>query len=195
LNAIKLLSDLTLIRPLFTLFLVLTKKLIKSKKAAALVIGVLLVAIFAGGIVLSQYPNKVRDAFNSLRGLYATVVPPVVGVLGTIAGVIARIRQYTAFTPEKTFGKSRKPTGNMGAGLEEQVGKMGEVRMYMDFIRQFLAETPIWIDGRWYRVKVVLSIEDLDRCKAYTIANVSLLLLIYTSPFGSYLAWCSDCVF
>ena len=194
-TAIKLLSDLTLIRPLFTLFLVLTKKLVKSKKAAAVVIGVLIVAIFAGGIVLSQYPHEVRDAFSSLRGLYAALVTPVVGVLGTVAAVIVRIRQYTAFTPEKTFGKSRKPTGNMGAGLEEQVGKMGEVRMNMDFIRKFLAETPIWIGGRWYRVKVVLSIEDLDRCKAHTIANVSLSLLIYTSPFGSYSAWCSDSVF
>ena len=177
-NVGKLLLDLTLIRPVFTSSLLLIKKLVKSKKAAAIVIGVLAAAIFAGGIVLSQYPNEVQDAFNRLEGFYAALATPAIGFLGAGSAVIVRIKQYTAFTPQKTFGKSRKPTGNMGAGLEEEVGKMREVRMYVDFINKFLAETPICIDGKWYRVKLVISIDDLDRCKPDTIANVSCSFLV-----------------
>jgi hypothetical protein len=165
--------DITLIRPLFVLFRSLAKRLVRSKKSAAIVIGVVVAIIVAAAIVLTHYTHEVEAAFDSLSGLYVAIVTPVLGVLGLLAGVISKIMQYLAFSPEKTFGKSNTEKKNMGAGLHQQVGKMMHVRLMMDFIVKFLQNNRIYRNGRWYRVKLVISFDDLDRCKPTTIANVS----------------------
>ena len=128
--------------------------------------------VIAGIILLVYYWDEVSK--------YAAAAIPVIGLaIGLVTAAIRRWQQFQEFAPSVKFGRG---TGaDTGTNMQGQIGCLGEVRTTVRLLMQFVNENPLERGGRLYHVKIILTIDDLDRCQPSTIAEVMRCIQVTTS--------------
>ena len=102
--------------------------------------------------------------------------PIIAFVNATFAGVLVvvkKLKQFVQFDAKNTFGESKKNQKSATFDVSDKIGFMGDVRENVDFIIKFLKEHRLVKNNQSYRVRVIVSIDDLDRCDPETVAEVS----------------------
>ena len=170
----KLILDVTLLRPLFELSRVFTTRLMRSTKSAGGVIIIIVAIIITTVILVIENRTEVVKAFKDTEAIYVAILAPVLPLLGSAAGVFARIQQYRKYNPESLSG-TKKVTPHAGATADfgKDVGKMEHVQMMFAFIVDFLQTRPVFINGIAYDLNILISFDDIDRCKPLTVLHVS----------------------
>ena len=159
----QLIGWLLLIRPLLLLGRVAGKKLTRSWTALAALLCISAAVVITGVVFLVYYWEE--------ASYYAAAAVPGIGLaVGVVTAVIKRWQQYKEFAPSVKFGRG---TGaDTAMNMQGQIGFLGEVRKTVRLLMQFVNENPLERGGRLYHVKIILTIDDLDRCQPSTIAEV-----------------------
>ena len=118
--------------------------------------------------------------------------PIIAFVNATFAGVlvvIKKLKQFIQFDAKNTFGESKKNQKSANIDVSDKIGFMGDVRENVDFIMKFLREHRLVKNYQSYRVRVIVSIDDLDRCDPETVAEVSSFYALDDFEFQNHMCY------
>ena len=172
----KLIGDILLVRPILYFFYNLLKRRLRSRGMQIFlgaVIAAVIVAAITFAILVATSTVSIDTTSETAKNFYYAVAGFVVPLVGSAAAVIKRTQDWRNQEPKKILAVPD------ASSLEKQIGFMNEVRMTIELLVTLVQVRKVVKAGKKHEAKLLLIVDDLDRCKPRTISEVLMCIQMF----------------